>query len=111
MLSNITLSKTYHGSNVIVGISGTTENITRFFYGIFNWDGCPAECELEWIKEGTNGSCCLAKFQTDEERLLRALMNCEFASKKGERGKVEKDVITAWDEVEMDIFLNERRNV
>lgn len=111
MMSDITLTKTYHGSNVIVGISGTSEAITRFFFGIYNWNGCPAECELEWIKEGMNGTPCLAKFQTDEERLLRALTNCEFALKKGNRAEVERGVMDTWDNAELDIFLNERRGV
>lgn len=111
MLSSIALSKTYHGANVIVGISGTTENITRFFWGVYNWDGCSDDCELEWMEEGVNGSSCLAKFQTNEERLLKALMNCEFALKKGNREEVRKNVMEIWDGAELDIFLNERRNV
>ena len=71
----ITLSKQMWGANVYIGISSESEQeITEFFNGIYNFNGCPENTELDWISRDTSLRC-LAIFQTNPKRFQRAIYN------------------------------------
>lgn len=86
---NVILSRENYGANIYVGVKGLKDDIVRFFNGVYNWGGCSAHCELEWIGQiGSNGSSAyLAKFQTNEERFVKSLynINLSFLTNSGQK--------------------------
>lgn len=116
---DVKLSKGFYGDNIIIGIEANKiEEVNRCFNDIYNFNGCPAFTELEWIKEIPPNY--FAKFQTNEKRFLGYLANryifdmlLNYPNKKETtriRTDAIKNAINKYECIEEDFFLIDRNN-
>lgn len=119
-MTNVKLSKSIYGANIIVGISSNSkEDITYCFNHIYNLNGCPSNTELEWINEIPPKY--FAKFQTGERRFLECLSNQYIFNilkdnpEKEETTKIRAEgasyAFSIYQQMEYDLFLTNRSHI